>query len=151
MGGRASCERCNRDQCQCDCASLSEDIYDGVQWHLTTLQVRRMADGETTRFLCIDSTFEDLVYSGNSVQPPEIMFRCNHTVEFTKVGGLESISGTFNNVAGRPFDFSTDGTYWAHSNMLQDQVKDDYLLGLDGPLIRWDTITAQFPLIRNDL
>ena len=154
--------------------SLHRDIYNGSQqWHLTARQVRAMIDGEQTRFLCLDRNFWDLVHDPVVVSTPEAVFRDNYIVDFTKVGGVESIRGTFtwmynngDSVDDRPFDFSIDGREWrpwVHQKTRDDPddwrrvivedtghhavVADDHYLGWRGPMIRWDDVTTQFPLI----
>ena len=163
-------------------ASLYQDIYNGMrgtEWNLTAGQVRGMKDGEKTRFLCLDRNFWDMVHPGNDICSPEDMFGNNYIVDFTKVGGMDSIRGTFTwnydnfkvidgIVDDRPFDFSTDGKrwvpwirqerrdnpndfrYWTIIDVGHYVVGDDDFLGWRGPMIRWDTITEQFPLIVND-
>ena len=160
-------------------ASLYRDIYNGSKLlYLTGRQVRDMKDGDQTRFLCLDRNFWDLVYHGGGAHSPEVMFRDSYIVEFTKVGGMESIRGTFtwmhdnfevdgDNIDDRPFDFSKDGYNWKpwirqetrddpddwRSWIVKDvehhDVEDQDFLGWRGPMIRWDTVRERFPWIEN--
>ena len=102
---------------------LYKDIYSVPKLYLTAGKVREMNDGEKTRFLCLDRNFWDLVHSGKDMCLSEVMFGSNYIVDFTKVGGMDSIRGTFTwnyenfkvidgIVDDRPFDFSTDGERW---------------------------------------
>ena len=158
---------------------LYKDIYSVPKLYLTAGKVREMNDGEKTRFLCLDRNFWDLVHSGKDMCLSEVMFGSNYIVDFTKVGGMDSIRGTFTwnyenfkvidgIVDDRPFDFSTDGKrwvpwirqerrdhpndlrYWTNIDVGHYVVEDDYFLGWRGPMIKWDTITERFPLIVND-
>ena len=64
-----------------------------------------------------------MVYPDDDICSPEVMFGKNYIVDFTKVGGVDSIRGTFTwnydnfkvihgDVDDCPFDFSTDGKRW---------------------------------------